>query len=222
MSPGELSRIFLPLTQANDEIQPVHGGEGPGLALVWEPARQGGGEVEVASEPWILDRAAPGLRQGLMGIAPGSGLAGCTVPSTAVRCPMARSKASPRTPARYRPGDFELKVKRSRAGLGLFTGRAIPEGACIIEYVGPILFEDEWYDTNSRYLFAISEQETIDGSARSNLARYINHSCGPNCEPEVYRKRVFIRALRSIEAGEELTYDYGREYVEEFIAPQGC
>ena len=122
----------------------------------------------------------------------------------------------------YTPGDFALVVKRSRTGLGLFAGRAIPEGACIIEYKGRTLSEDEWYTVRCRYLFGVDRTKTIDGSSRANLARYINHSCSPNCVPDIHRRRVFIRATRRIEAGEELVYDYGREYFDEFIAPRGC
>lgn len=125
-------------------------------------------------------------------------------------------------PEHYEPGDFDLEVKRSRTGFGLFARCAIPEGACVVEYIGEILYEDEWYDADNKYLFAVSEEVTIDGSARENLARYINHACEPNCESEIYEQRVFIRALRSIAPGEELTYDYGAEYVEEHIAPGGC
>jgi len=62
----------------------------------------------------------------------------------------------------------------------------------------------------------------IDGSARSNIARYINHSCKPNCEAEIVAGRVFLRALRRIEAGEELSYDYGKEYFDMYIKPYGC
>ena|SRR5688572_6894541 len=122
----------------------------------------------------------------------------------------------------YKPGDFDLQVRRSYAGLGLFTESEIPKGACIIEYVGKILGPGEEEKSRSRYLFEVSDRRTIDGSARSNKARYINHACKANCEPEISRGRVFIFAKRKIKAGEELGYDYGKAYVEQFIAPHGC
>lgn len=122
----------------------------------------------------------------------------------------------------YRPGAFDLVVRRSRTGLGLFAGSPIPAGACVIEYIGVALYDDEWHEVNSRYLFAVSARKVIDGSTRENRARYINHACAPNCEPDVHRGRVYIRAVRDIAVGEELTYDYGAEYVEQFIAPKGC
>ena len=128
-----------------------------------------------------------------------------------------RRRPTPRT-----HGVFELQVKRARAGLGLFSGRPIPSGADVVEYTGPILHEDEWHDLDSRYLFAINDHQTIDGSSRDNLGRYVNHACRPNCVPEIRRSRVFIRALRDIAAGEEITYDYGVEYFEAYIAPRGC
>jgi SET domain-containing protein len=63
---------------------------------------------------------------------------------------------------------------------------------------------------------------TIDGTGRGNLARYVNHSCRPNCEAIVRGKRVLIYAKRAVAAGEELVYDYGKAYFEEFIQPKGC
>lgn len=122
----------------------------------------------------------------------------------------------------FTPGGFRLVVKRSRTGRGLFAGSPIPEGACVVEYVGPTLEEWEWEGLATRFLFAVSETRAIDGSSRRNIARYANHSCAPNCGTELWRGRVFLRALRDIAPGEELTYDYGVEYFEEFIAPGGC
>ena len=122
----------------------------------------------------------------------------------------------------YIPGDFDLKIKRSSAGMGLFARTAIPKGACVVEYVGRELSKDEWYTVKSKYLFEVTKAKTIDGSPRWNLARYINHSCRPNCEPEIHKARVYIRAKRAIKPGEELAYNYGPEYFKDFIAPHGC
>lgn len=132
------------------------------------------------------------------------------------------AEARERRLGKFTPGDFEFEVRRSYAGLGLRTKTAIPKGACVIEYWGRLLTKDEENTSNSKYLFAIDENTTIDGSPRANLARYINHSCRPNCEPEIYRKRVFIMARRNIKAGEELSYNYGEEYFDNHIKPHGC
>lgn len=115
-----------------------------------------------------------------------------------------------------------VEVKRSSAGLGLFAKVPFKKGDKIIEYIGRPLTEEEQYTSRSRYLFGISDTEMIDGAQRDNLARYCNHACKPNCETDVVRKRIYIYAKRNIKAGEELTYDYGKEYVDEFIKPAGC
>lgn len=123
---------------------------------------------------------------------------------------------------RYEPGDVRLVVRRSSAGLGLFAGERIPKDSCIIEYVGRVVSEEEKYSSRSRYLFEISKRTTIDGKPSVNRAGYINHSCRPNCEPIIHKGRVFIFAKRSIKEGEELTYDYGKEYIEEYCKPCRC
>lgn len=122
----------------------------------------------------------------------------------------------------YKPGDFDLAVRRSMTGLGLFTESKIPKGACIIEYTGRELGPGEENTSRSRYLFEVSAKKTIDGSPRGNKARYINHSCRPNSEPVIYRGRVFVFARRAIKPGEELSYDYGKAYFDQFIKPLGC
>jgi SET domain-containing protein len=113
-------------------------------------------------------------------------------------------------------------VGRSSAGLGLFATEIITPGM-YLEYVGhriPTPVADK--KKGARYLFEIDSTWTIDGSPRSNLARYINHSCDPNCESVQTDTQVFIKAIRTIQPGEELCYDYGDEYVDEFIRPHGC
>lgn len=124
--------------------------------------------------------------------------------------------------SKYTPGDFKLLVKRSIAGLGLFAGEDIPKGSCIIEYFGRTISKEEEYTINSKYLFEINSKKTIDGSTRENKARYVNHSCRPNAEADIIKGQVFIMALRKIKAGEEIFYDYGKEYWNEYIKPHGC
>ena len=117
----------------------------------------------------------------------------------------------------YSPGDYDLVVRRSRTGLGLFTESEIPKGACVIEYVGVELTPEQEEKSRSRYLFEINSRKTIDGAPRWNKARYINHSCRPNCEPNIYKGRVFIHARRKIKPGEELAYNYGKTYFDQYL-----
>lgn len=121
-------------------------------------------------------------------------------------------------------GNVKYKVKRSNAGLGLFADEPIKRGTWIIEYVGKIINGKQAvldYPEN-KYLFETSKVRMIDGSARSNIARYINHSCKPNCEVDIIAGRVFVKAIKNIKAGEEFTYDYGEEYFDEYIKKPHC
>jgi uncharacterized protein len=122
--------------------------------------------------------------------------------------------------ARQRPEG--LRVGRSISGLGLFAARPFKKGERIVEYVGRTLSTAEQYSSRSKYLFEVNKRRTIDGAARENIARYINHSCRPNCEPEIERGHIYIDAIKNIKAGEEFTYDYGEEYFNEHIKPFGC
>jgi hypothetical protein len=117
----------------------------------------------------------------------------------------------------YKPGDFDLVVRRSRTGLGLYAASEIPKGACVIEYTGVPITAEQEAKSRSKYLFEISARKTIDGAPRWNTARYINHSCRPNCEPNIYKGRVFIHARRRIKPGEELNYDYGKNYFNQYL-----
>lgn len=119
---------------------------------------------------------------------------------------------------------YDVKVFRSNAGLGLATTKDLNKGDFIIEYHGEIIDSDEADRRANRYLFEIDDEWTIDGSARDNLARYINHSCRPNCEAESDEdeRKIRIYAKKKIAAGEELTYDYGKAHFDEYIKPYGC
>jgi uncharacterized protein len=116
----------------------------------------------------------------------------------------------------------DVRVGRSYAGLGLFAGKSFKKDERIIEYIGERISAEEANKRGGKYLFEVSSRTTIDGSARSNVARYINHSCDPNCEAIDNKGRIFIHAMRAIESGEELTYDYGEEYFRELLLPIGC
>lgn len=109
------------------------------------------------------------------------------------------------------------QVKRSSAGLGIFATVPIKKGAFIMEYVGPLLNDEQANKKAGKYLFSLGNKWTIDGSGRSNTARYFNHSCRPNCEAWQYGNKVKIKSRRAIKVGEELTYNYGKDYFERII-----
>ncbi|MES2953489.1 MAG: SET domain-containing protein [Patescibacteria group bacterium] len=124
--------------------------------------------------------------------------------------------------SKYTPGGYALRVRRSGTGKGLFTEEDIPKGACIIEYTGKLV-SDETADRDwGKYLFEVDKGKTIDGNIPSNIARYINHSCAPNCEATGPKGKVFIFSLKRIKAGTELFFDYGTEYFDVHIKPVGC
>lgn len=117
---------------------------------------------------------------------------------------------------------FEVKRSKPGAGLGLFAKELIKKGEFIIEYTGEILTGKASDEASGKYLFEVSSKKTIDGKGRENIARYINHSCRPNAEVEIKKGRVFIYAKKNIKPGEEISYDYGKEYFDEYIKPNGC
>lgn len=124
--------------------------------------------------------------------------------------------------SKYDISDHKVRVGRSSAGLGLYAVEDMPKGVCFIEYVGRVIKGEEEYTSTSKYLFEVHARKTIDGRERSNTARYINHSCKPNAEPETHKGRVFIFSTKNIKAGEEICYDYGKEYWNDHIKPLGC
>jgi len=113
-------------------------------------------------------------------------------------------------------------VKRSPTGLGLYAARAILRGAFVIEYTGSLLPNEVADRKGGKYLFRVNSRWTIDGSGRENLSRYINHSCSPNCVAYARGRKVVIYSRRRIVPGEELTYNYGKEYFDAYIKPRGC
>ena len=114
------------------------------------------------------------------------------------------------------------EVKRSKTGLGLFATKLIRKGTRIIEYVGPRVPNDEVEKSNGKYFFGVNSKWSIDGSGRENVARYINHSCRPNAEAIISKGRVWIWSRKNIKPGEEIAYDYGKEYFEGIIQEMGC
>jgi hypothetical protein len=118
------------------------------------------------------------------------------------------------------------RVGRSRTGLGLFATKPIKKGAKIIRYFGRLLDSKKKKDDaiENKYLFELDGRWTIDGSVRENTARYINHACRPNAESDVKprKRKVVIRAIKNIEPGEEINYDYGTDYFKAYLKPIGC
>ena len=118
------------------------------------------------------------------------------------------------------------RVGRSRTGLGLFATKPIKKGAKIVRYFGPLLDSKKKKDDaiENKYLFELNGRWTIDGSVRANIARYINHACKPNAESDVKprKRKVVIRAIKNIEPGEEINYDYGTDYFKAYLKPIGC
>ena len=126
------------------------------------------------------------------------------------------------TKSKYTVSSFGLRVGKSKTGKGLFATEDIPKGKCLIEYIGKNLNEKEQEEASGKYLFETGKNMMIDGNIPENKARYINHSCLPNCEADGPKGRIFIFSKKNIKAGEELTYDYGKEYFDEHIKPKGC
>ena len=136
--------------------------------------------------------------------------------------PKRRTKAARGTPSAAKKAPAKKKsayaVRNSPIhGRGVFATRTIPKGADIVEYRGrrvSMEAADELPDSDPNnpyhtFLFELNDGRVIDAGRGGNAARWINHSCRPNCEPyEDDDCRVFIAAKRSIEAGEELSYDY--------------
>jgi SET domain-containing protein len=110
-------------------------------------------------------------------------------------------------------------------GMGGFARCDIPAGIRIIEYVGERIDKAEAQrrcEADNRYVFYIDETWDIDGSVDWNPARFINHSCTPNCETELDNGRVWIQALRDIKAGEELSFNYGYDLKDFLDHPCQC
>jgi SET domain-containing protein len=101
-------------------------------------------------------------------------------------------------------------------GYGVFALRRIRKGTVVTEYIGDRIshaeadtrYEHKAADDNHTFLFTVDARTVIDGGIGGNDARYINHGCDPNCESSTEDRRVFIEAIRTIQKGEELAYDY--------------
>ena len=118
-----------------------------------------------------------------------------------------------------------FRLGRSITGFGLFATKLIKRHGYIATYRGKLLPNEEAERREMRgakYMFELNSKWTIDGSPRWNVARYINHSCWPNAKPVTRKGKIVIVAQRDISPGEEITYDYGKEYFDYFIRIGGC
>lgn len=116
-------------------------------------------------------------------------------------------------------GSWHVVKQSAVHGRGVFARRRIPAGTRILEYQGRRISADEADrrhpanpdDPFHTFFFVLSSGKVIDGNDQGNDARWINHSCEPNCESEegAGGKRVYIKTVRDIVRGEELNYDYG-------------
>jgi SET domain-containing protein len=126
---------------------------------------------------------------------------------------MAKHTAPARLPA------YEVR-QSSIHGNGVFARRKIPAGERIIEYKGERINWDEATERadrrggpiNHTFYFSLHDGQVIDGGSHGNEARFINHACEPNCEAYEVDGRIYIHALRDIERGEELNYNYALVY----------
>lgn len=131
---------------------------------------------------------------------------------------MGRNKDNPQDHEWIRVDDSAIH------GRGVFAKKAIPKGTEIIEYQGKLMSHDAADDrygddgeSGQTYLFTLNDEYIIDGNRKGNAARFINHGCEPNCEAVLHehdgskrsKDKIIIEAMRRIEVGEELTFDYG-------------
>ena len=117
------------------------------------------------------------------------------------------------------------KYFRKKSGinnLGLFAKSDINKGEKVIEYKGrkfthkQVEENDRFDNSKAIYLFTLNERYVLDGDTKTNTAKYINHSCDPNCEVDIIKGKIWIIAIKDIKKGDELSYDYGFGYDADF------
>lgn len=129
------------------------------------------------------------------------------------------------------------KVKNSSVhGSGVFATKNISKNTNIIQYIGEKVTKSEGdrrsslrikkylnsNKTGSVYIFELNKKYDIDGSPLYNKARYINHSCNPNCEVNIVNNEIWISSIKNIKKGEELFYDYGYAFDKEDFRDHIC
>tara|TARA_Y100000817_G_scaffold301566_1_gene281664 strand:- start:205 stop:702 length:498 start_codon:yes stop_codon:yes gene_type:complete len=128
-------------------------------------------------------------------------------------------------------------AKKSKVhGTGIFANRDIKKGEKIIRYIGDKISKSEGdrrsalrikkflhsEKTGSVYIFELNKKFDIDGNVKRNKARYINHSCDPNCEVEIENNEIWICSIKKIKKGSELSYDYGYEFDKDDYKDHTC
>ena len=129
------------------------------------------------------------------------------------------------------------KLKKSKIhAYGVFATENIPKGKKIIQYIGEKISKKEGDRrsersikrylnskvTGSVYIFELNKRYDIDGSPKYNKARFINHSCNPNCEVEIENGEIWIKSIKKIKKSDELSYDYGYEFDEDDYKDHKC
>ena len=123
-----------------------------------------------------------------------------------------------------------FKKKSSLHGSGLFAASEIKKGAQVIEYIGDKITKKEGDKRAEKqikkaqknknngmvYVFELNNKYDIDGGVARNYARFINHSCDPNCEVEINDNQIWISSIKRIKKGLELTYNYGYPFDSDF------
>ena len=118
-----------------------------------------------------------------------------------------------------------LALRRSKIhGRGVVARVDIPKGTRLIEYAGERIgnaeadrrYEDERMRRHHTFLFILNSRTCVDAAVGGNIARYINHSCDPNCVAWIEGQHIWIDALRDIPAGEELGYEYEYDFLPEY------
>ena len=97
-------------------------------------------------------------------------------------------------------------------GNGVFARTGVPAGMRVLEYIGERISKEESLRRRKGgnfFVFIVTDQFDIDGAVNWNPARFINHSCAPNCEARMEEGRIWVYALRDLKEGEELTFNYG-------------
>jgi SET domain-containing protein len=131
---------------------------------------------------------------------------------------MTKTAQPSRRRAEAAPAGRRIQVRRSGVhGKGVFALQPLAAGERIIEYVGEVITWPEALrrhphdpaQPNHTFYFHVDDEHVIDANVGGNAARWINHSCSPNCHADEVDGRIFIEALRDIAPGEELFYDYG-------------
>lgn len=129
------------------------------------------------------------------------------------------------------------KVKKSKIhGTGVFAKENIKSGQKVIQYIGEKITKKEGDkrsayrikkylnkpDEGSVYIFELNKKFDIDGSPLYNKARYINHSCEPNCEVDIIDNKIWIISIKKINKGQELSYDYGYAFDKDDFVDHPC